>query len=115
MKYFCKIIFSIAVIFFSYQAIYSCTCEDPSQRKIFKKAKAVFVGTVVEVKEATTRMSQIFLVCKRFITLNSMSKNLGKVSKTRHISRMIVQPAVFVNNNYGGIFSFGFRFAQVAG
>lgn len=61
MKYFCKIIFSFVLIFFSYQTVYPCTCKDPSQRKTFRKAKAVFVGTVVEVKESNNKNVADFL------------------------------------------------------
>ncbi|CAN5518628.1 hypothetical protein BH18ACI3_BH18ACI3_03310 [soil metagenome] len=51
-----KLIRKIAFVFLLFvafsQAVYSCTCEAPSQRKAFRKAKAIFVGQVLEIKES---------------------------------------------------------------
>ena len=51
-----KLIGKIAIVFLflfaSSQAAYSCSCEAPSQRKAFRKANAIFVGQVLEIRDS---------------------------------------------------------------
>ena len=47
-----KIALGFLLLFASSQAIYPCSCEAPNQRKAFRKAKAIFIGQVLEIKES---------------------------------------------------------------
>ena len=47
-----RTLFAFGLIILAASAAYSCECETPSQGKAFRKAAAVFVGRVIDVRDS---------------------------------------------------------------
>jgi hypothetical protein len=47
-----RTLFVLGVIFLTAPAAYGCECEPPSQSKAYRRAAAVFIGKVIEVRDS---------------------------------------------------------------
>ncbi len=56
-----KIAFASLLLFAAPQPVYACSCEPPNQRKAFRKARAIFIGEVLEIKESKNQKIADFL------------------------------------------------------
>jgi hypothetical protein len=52
--FFQTVVISFAIVLLSASGVLGCSCETPTQRSAYKKARAVFVGQVLNVKTTSS-------------------------------------------------------------